>query len=302
MSQYSLNGWAPVRPPGWPSNWVRLWAPCRWTLSSPTLGGSSWRKVTSVRAPAGRRIVGPGKLPPKVQSRVLWPGRICCSAARIGSSIRAPFSSRGIGSGSRNGTPAAWAVAPSSQESARPRPPPGTRVASTPPPRTPRKARRPRRGCANGLPGCDSGGRRQHLDLALHPGMDRAHVVERGAGLRGHLLFDFAARFFTGEPGVAFLLHRAHRAPTFRADFDVLLADLFRFRVELMPFGDRQTDVTRGEARLTCLGGLRQRAFGDQREGVRADLARLGVVDDPQLFAFVHGARPEEPHLFAFQL
>src|SRR5882757_5515281 len=233
MLQYSENGWAPVRPPGWPSNWVRLWAPCRWTLSSPTSAGSSWRKVTSVGAPAGRRIVGPGKLPPKVQSRVLRPGRICCSAARIGSSIRAPVSSRGIGSGSRNGTPAACAVAPSTQESARPRPPPGTRVASTPPPRTPRKARRPRRGdeMVRSISGSVDDGR-EHLDLALHPGVHRAHEIEGGAGLRRHLPFGFAARFFAREPGIAFLADRAHRAPAFRSRFHVDLADFFGFRVE----------------------------------------------------------------------
>jgi len=43
-------------------------------------------------------------------------------------------------------------------------------------------------------------------------------------------------------------------------------------------------------------------AFGDQREGVRPDHARVRLVDDPQLFAFVDGGRPEEPHLLAFHL
>lgn len=64
MRQYRELGWALVRPPGWPSNWVRLWPPWRWTESSPTFSGSWWWKVTRVRCPARRRIVGPGKLPP----------------------------------------------------------------------------------------------------------------------------------------------------------------------------------------------------------------------------------------------
>lgn len=64
MRQKRETGWALVRPPGWPSNWVRLWPPCRWTESSPTFSGSWWWKVTRVRSPARRRIVGPGKLPP----------------------------------------------------------------------------------------------------------------------------------------------------------------------------------------------------------------------------------------------
>ena len=64
MRQKLEIGWRLVRPPGWPSNRLRLWPPCRWTESSPASAGSSWRKVTSVRWPARRRTVGPGKVPP----------------------------------------------------------------------------------------------------------------------------------------------------------------------------------------------------------------------------------------------
>ena len=40
-------------------------------VSSPAFAGSWWWKVTRVRRPARRRTVGPGKLPPKVQSLVV---------------------------------------------------------------------------------------------------------------------------------------------------------------------------------------------------------------------------------------
>ena len=33
------SGATSVSPPGWPSNWVRLWPPWRWTESSPALAG-----------------------------------------------------------------------------------------------------------------------------------------------------------------------------------------------------------------------------------------------------------------------
>ena len=64
MSQYSARGWLAVSPPGCPSSEERLWPPCRWTVSSPAFAGSECTNETSVRSPAGRRIVGPGKLPP----------------------------------------------------------------------------------------------------------------------------------------------------------------------------------------------------------------------------------------------
>src|SRR5215203_1753026 len=307
MLQKSEVGWRSVRPPGCPSNRVRAWAPWRWIESSPACSGSSWWKVTFVRCPARRRIVGPGKLPPKVQSLVLAPGRICCSASRI--PIRTWSSRRtgGIGKRLRKGT-AASAGSGSVLSGSRPPPPPrrGRSAARAPPPRAPSRARRPKRGGVEGCPAVPLAGRRRQryyrsddVHFALHFGMHRAHEVERGAGLGGDLLGDVRPRLlFTGEPGVALLAAGvAHRAPAGGARLHQVDRDLLGFRVEAVPLGDREADLLRREAGVLRFAGLRQRALGDQREGVRADLFRAGLVDDFQLISGGHRFRTDELQL-----
>ncbi len=54
---------------------------------------------------------------------------------------------------------------------------------------------------------------------------------------------------------------------------------------DAVPLGDRHADVFRREADLTRLRGLRQRTLGDQREGVRTDLFRVGLVEHREVFA-----------------
>ena len=89
---------------------------------------------------------GPGSCRRRSTSASSRPGRICASASRIGISICEPVSSRGIGSGARNGTAA-------SRRSAAPR-----RAASSRPGRRPsgsrwRARRRPGRRGKLGAPG-----------------------------------------------------------------------------------------------------------------------------------------------------
>ncbi len=61
---------------------------------------------------------------------------------------------------------------------------------------------------------------RQHVDRAVHPGVDRAHEVDprrAGRGVDVDRLFDRGARFVAGEPGVA-LLWSGCRACSSRRD------------------------------------------------------------------------------------
>ena len=73
--------------PGWPSNWVRLWPPCRWTLSSPTAGGQ----------PVVEGDLGavPGGAPDRRA------GEACRRRSTSGSARRAGSAPRPRGSGSR---------------------------------------------------------------------------------------------------------------------------------------------------------------------------------------------------------
>ncbi len=142
MLQKAEIGWRLVRPPGWPSNWVRLWPPWRWIESSPTFSGSWWSKVTRVRWPARRRIVGPGKVPPKVHRRVFGPGKICCSAARIGIRMWSSVRTSGIGSRERKGSAASAGGGSAGQR---------------------QRGRRPRPAGAGARPGCRRQGRRGRL-------------------------------------------------------------------------------------------------------------------------------------------
>src|SRR6476620_3472414 len=160
----------------------------------------------------------------------------------------------GIGSRARNGVAAS--AAGGSAVSGRPPllPRIGRSVARAPPPRAPRKARRPKR--RRGAEDCpavalgDRDGRRSDrrddVDLALHPGVNGAHVVERRARCGGHFLAEGLALLFR-EPGVALLAGGvAVGAPAGGAGLGGVLRDLFGFRVEAVPDRDREADVLRG--------------------------------------------------------
>ena len=140
-----------VRPPGWPSNWLRLWPPCRWTVSSPASCGQPVLEgdlgALSRRAPDRRpregAVVGPHPASSGREGSGPRP-------RGIGISIRRSRIRRGIGrraSERDRARPGACGGRAAERERAN-RPPSrdGSRTASAPPPRAPRKARRPRRG------------------------------------------------------------------------------------------------------------------------------------------------------------
>ena len=140
-------------PPGWPSNWVRLWPPWRWTVSSPASGGSSWSKLTLVLRPAGRLIVGPGKVPavgphPRLRAGEDLHLRLADRDLDLAHRPAPSESAAGPGTGPRRPgrVPAPPVTGPDRPVRAQP----GTTSESAPPPRAPRNARRFRR---------DSGGR-----------------------------------------------------------------------------------------------------------------------------------------------
>src|SRR6476469_2909616 len=124
----------------------------------------------------------------------------------------------------------------------------------------------------------------QDVSRAVHPGMDGAHEVDRRARRGTDFLRDRRIRFRAREPGVALLADAAERVPAFEADLDrVHLHRSVAFYT--VPLGDRHADVVRREAGLARLRRLRDRALGDEREGVGADLFRVGLVQHLEFLA-----------------
>ena len=122
------------------------------------------------------------------------------------------------------------------------------------------------------------------LDRAVHPRVDGAHEIDGRARGGADLLGDRSARLGAGEPGVALFGQAAERVPAFGPNFDRI--DFHRaVALDAVPVGDRHADVLRGEADLARLRRLRDRALGDQREGVRADLFGVGLVQHLEFFA-----------------
>ena len=72
---------------------------------------------------------------------------------------------------------------------------------------------------------------------------------------------------------------------------------------DAVPAHDRPADMALLVAAFALSPGLRNEGSFDKREGLRPDLARVGLVDDFQFFAFVDGLRPDEvQRLFAAAL
>ena len=90
--------------------------------------------------------------------------------------------------------------------------------------------------------------------------------------------------FGSGEPGVAGLALGALGVPAALARLDRVLGHRVVRAFDAVPFGDRPADAFR-EAGFPFLRRRRAQRRFDQREGVRADLFRVGFVDDRQFFA-----------------
>ena len=90
---------ASVSPPGWPSSLERLWAPCRWTVSSPACaagGGRSVARGRSARSAGGSS--GPGSRRRRSTSASAGRAGPGPRPRRIGRRKFEPVITRGIGS------------------------------------------------------------------------------------------------------------------------------------------------------------------------------------------------------------
>ncbi len=112
-----ISRFSPGVSSGWPSSTAATCAPWLWIVSEPADSGSWFWNVTCVAAPAGRRIVGPGNVPPKVHICVGGPARIGTAACWIGIVMSAPVRTGGIGSGVVDVAPAGAANASRSEPS-----------------------------------------------------------------------------------------------------------------------------------------------------------------------------------------
>src|SRR6476620_6661764 len=109
----------------------------------------------------------------------------------------------------------------------------------------------------------------QDLDRAVHERVDDAHELEGRSSLCADHLGERRSGLVAGEPRVALLVQVALGVPAGLSGRSRVLRRSPVLPLDPVPVGDREADVTRGEAVLLLLHRPRPVALLDQRERVR---------------------------------